>query len=209
MGAALRRIWRIDWKCLLSTIVKYYNIAIKKHLRNPEESYLGWLSCYTACQQMKICIIWDVLMTQSLGVFVTKRQPKARHQESLRKKIHTLAYEVARAICPMYERISDPQSSEENASWLNSKCQWNATIWARCPKTTFVGATYCMSNQLCHSSVKAQLTSPRWWNISMLFHQLFWKSTKRKNKKRYVGKQIVQPSLHQRGKDKNMCRQKC
>ncbi|XP_025097592.1 uncharacterized protein LOC112565918 [Pomacea canaliculata] len=155
MGAALRKKSTEDnlkgrkygalTKKTCTKLQDYYKFAINKHLGDPEEMrraiWATLLHCMSTDEEPHHLRCPD---GPDSWCFYKKAiaagQTPGKHKDNIKVP---LSYEVARAIYPIYERMSDPNLLRrmQHGKTQNANEALNATIWARCPKTTFVGAT--------------------------------------------------------------------
>lgn len=123
----------------------YYRNAVNEHLGNPDGMkraiWASLLHCMSTDEnpQHHMCPNGS-----SSWCFYNRAAAKGETPQSHKKKIKTpISYEVARAIYPIYERMSDLNLLRRMQHGLtqNANESLNSVIWARCPKTTFVGAS--------------------------------------------------------------------
>ena len=126
------------------TLQSYYRNATNEHLHDTEKmweaiwaSLLHCMSTDANPHRLRCPEGADSWCFYNRAVALNERPP------SHKDKIGTpISYEVARTIHKIYERMSDPNLLKriQHGQTQNANESLNGTIWARCPKTVFVGA---------------------------------------------------------------------
>lgn len=127
-----------------TTLQSYYRNAIANNLGNTDEMrkaiWASLLHCMSTDEEPHHLRCPD---GPDSWCFYNRALAAGEAPPSHNDHIHTpISYEVARAIHPVYERMSDPNllNKMQHGRTQNANEALNGTIWARCPKTIFVGA---------------------------------------------------------------------